>query len=71
MEFRNGDDAAMALGDNGNMATLEADAPAKTDVPVNSNRAMTMDSKDQGSEALVAEAAAGAMAEAVKAASSA
>jgi ribonucleoside-diphosphate reductase alpha chain len=66
MEFRNGDDAAMGLGDNGNAATLEADAPARKD-----GKAVTMDRKDQGSEALVAEAAAGAMAEAVKAASAA
>ena len=28
MEFRNGDDAAMGLGDNGNTATLDADTPA-------------------------------------------
>src|SRR6187401_663306 len=62
MEFRNGDDAAMGLGDNGNAATLEADTPATT-------KAVTMDRKDQGSDELVAEAAAGALAEAVKAAS--
>jgi len=62
MEFRNGDDAAMGLGDNGNAATLEADTPATT-------KAVKMDRKDQGSDELVAEAAAGAMAEAVKAAS--
>jgi ribonucleoside-diphosphate reductase alpha chain len=65
MEFRNGDEAAMGL-DSGNAATLEADAPAKKD-----GKAVKMDRKDQGSEALVAEAAAGAMAEAVKAASAA
>ncbi len=65
MEFRNGDEAAMDL-DNGSAATLEADVPAKKD-----GKAVTMDRKDQGSEALVAEAAAGAMAEAVKAASAA
>src|SRR5688572_15881238 len=67
MEFRNGDDAAMGLGDNGNAATLEADTPATT-------KAVKMDRKDQGSDELVAEAAAqamtGAVAEAVKAASS-
>src|SRR6186713_811058 len=66
MEFRNGDDAAMGLGDNGNAATLEADTPATT-------KAVKMDRKDQGSDDLVAEAAAeamtGALAEAVKAAS--
>jgi ribonucleoside-diphosphate reductase alpha chain len=67
MEFRNGDEAAMGLGDNGNTATLEADPPATT-------KAVKMDRKDQGSDELVAEAAAqamtGAMAEAVKASSS-
>ena len=65
MEFRNGDEAAMEL-DNGHAATLDAEAPAKKN-----GKALTMDRKDQGSEALVAEAAAGAMAEAARAASAA
>src|SRR6478609_6397119 len=65
MEFRNGDEAAMGLGDNGNAATLEADTPATA-------KAVKMDKKDAGTDDLVAEAAAqamtGAMVEAVKAA---
>ncbi|HYD24820.1 MAG TPA: ribonucleoside-diphosphate reductase subunit alpha [Croceibacterium sp.] len=69
MDFRNGDEAAMGLGDNGNAATLEADVPAKP------GKAIKMDRKDTGSEALVADAAeaaiAGAMAEAVKVAAAA
>jgi Ribonucleotide reductase, alpha subunit len=65
MEFRNGDEAAMEL-DNGHAATLDAEAPAKKN-----GKALTMDRKDQGSKALVAEAAAGAMAEAARAASAA
>src|SRR6478609_1203402 len=67
MEFRNGDEAAMGLGDNGNAATLEADTPATA-------KAVKMDKKDAGTDELVAEAAAqamtGAMAEAVKASTS-
>src|SRR6478609_4171627 len=70
MEFRNGDEAAMGLGDNGNTATLEADTPARAKAP--NDKAVKMDRKDQGSDELVAEAAAqamaGAMTEAVKAA---
>src|SRR5690349_9842068 len=65
MEFRNGDDAAMGLGDN-NTATLEVEtAPSKV------AKAVKMERKDSGSDDLVADAAASAMAEAVKAASSA
>ena len=65
MEFRNGDDAAMGLGESNGAATLEAEAPAPKD------KAMKMDRKDSGSEDLVAEAAAGALAEAAKATKSA
>jgi ribonucleoside-diphosphate reductase alpha chain len=54
MEFRNGDEAAMGLGDNGNAATLEADTPATA-------KAVKMDRKDAGSDDLVAEAAAQVM----------
>jgi ribonucleoside-diphosphate reductase alpha chain len=61
MEFRNGDEAAMGLGE-ASAATLETEAPAPKD------KAIKMDRKDSGSEDLVAEAAAGAMAEAAKAA---
>jgi ribonucleoside-diphosphate reductase alpha chain len=49
MEFRNGDDAAMGLGDNGNAATLELK-------PRPRYKAVKMDRKDHGSEELVAEA---------------
>jgi len=59
MEFRNGDEAAMGLSD-----TMEAD----TAPPKNKAKAVKMDRKDSGSEDLVAGAAAGAMAEALKAA---
>ena len=54
MEFRNGDEAAMGLGDNGNAATLDAETPVTT-------KAVKMDRKDQGSDELVAEAATQAM----------
>jgi len=68
MEFRNGDDAAMGLGDN--TATLEAEAAppkdrAKDKAPT---KAVKMDRKDTGTDELVAEAAVSALAEAVKAA---
>ncbi len=67
MEFRNGDDAAMGLGETA--MTLEADAPAK---PARApKKAMKMERKDPGTEDLVAGAAAEALAEAVKAAASA
>lgn len=71
MEFRNGDDAAMGLDDNGGAATLEAEAPApESKSPA--GKVVSMERKDSGSEDLVADAAAqamtGAMAEAVKAA---
>ena len=69
MEFRNGDDAAMGLGESNGAATLEAKAPAPTDKA--QDKAMKMDRKDSGSEDLVAEAAAGALAEVAKAAKSA
>jgi ribonucleoside-diphosphate reductase alpha chain len=59
MEFRNGDEAAMGLGE-----TLEADAAP----PQSKAKAVKMDRKDAGSEDLVAGAAADAMAEALKAA---
>jgi ribonucleoside-diphosphate reductase alpha chain len=62
MEFRNGDDAAMGLSE-----TLEAD----TAPPKDKAKAVKMDRKDAGSEDLVAGAAAGALAEALKAASAA
>ena len=66
MEFRNGDDAAMGLGENGTPATLEADPPAPAKAP--NGKAVTMDRKDAGSDQLVAEAAAEAMTGAVAAA---
>jgi ribonucleoside-diphosphate reductase alpha chain len=59
MEFRNGDDAAMGLSE-----TLEAE----TAPPKDKAKAVKMDRKDSGSEDLVAGAAAGALAEALKAA---
>jgi len=62
MEFRNGDEAAMGLSD-----TMEAD----TAPPKSKAKAVKMDRKDSGSEDLVAGAAAGAMAEAFKAAAAA
>src|SRR5687768_1822524 len=66
MEFRNGDDAAMGLIDT---ATLEAEtAPSKD--KASTGKAVKMDRKDSGSDDLVADAAAGAMAEAIKAAAS-
>jgi len=73
MDFRNGDDAAMGLGENGNAATPELDSPLSETAPkaVPNDKAMTMDRKDTGSEELVAEIAAEAMADAVKAASAA
>src|SRR5690606_23164715 len=59
MEFRNGDDAAMGLGDNGNSATLELEpAPAKAAEKLGHGKAVKMDRKDNGSDALIAEAAA-------------
>src|SRR5690606_14624623 len=72
MEFRNGDDAAMGLDENGMTATLEMEtAPSKgqaaNDKPA-AGKAVKMDRKDAGSDGLVADAAASAMAEAVKAA---
>src|SRR5688572_11698912 len=73
MDFRNGDDAAMGLGDN-NAAMLEADAPqagtADGKVSGAKAKAVKMERKDSGSDDLVADAAAGAMVEAVKAAAS-
>ncbi len=73
MEFRNGGDAAMELGELG-AAMLEAEAPATLKFPEpETNKAMTMDRKDTGSSDLVAGvtagAMAGAMAEVAKAAS--
>ncbi len=57
------------LGDNGMTATLEAEtAPPKDRAGKAPGKAMKMDRKDSGSDELVAEAAAGAMAEAIKAA---
>jgi ribonucleoside-diphosphate reductase alpha chain len=72
MEFRNGDDAAMGLGDN-MTTTLEAEtAPPKDKAPGKAqSKAIQMDRKDNGSDDLVADAAASAMAEAVKAAAAA
>ncbi|MEO6388398.1 MAG: ribonucleotide reductase N-terminal alpha domain-containing protein, partial [Croceibacterium sp.] len=70
MDFRNGDDAAMGLGDNSNATTLDLDAPAAPVAPAAApieDKAVKMDRKDSGSDELVAEAVAGAMAEAVKA----
>ncbi|HLV06798.1 MAG TPA: ribonucleoside-diphosphate reductase subunit alpha [Croceibacterium sp.] len=65
MEFRNGDDAAMGLGDNGSAATLELEtAPASASKP-DQGKAVKMDRKDMGSDALIAEAAASAMGDAV------
>jgi ribonucleoside-diphosphate reductase alpha chain len=70
MEFRNGDEAAMGL-DQIEDAVAEGDvktAPATSGTKQRSGQAMTMDRKD-GSEGLVVEqAAAGAMAQAMKAA---
>jgi ribonucleoside-diphosphate reductase alpha chain len=77
MDFRNGDDAAMGLGENGMAATMEADSAApkardKAAAGKASDKAIEMDRKDSGSDELVAGAAeaamSGAMAEAVKAA---
>ncbi len=65
MEFRNGDDAAMGLGEMGDAATIETETTA----PKNAGKAVKMERKDAGSEELVAEAAiSAAMAEAAKAA---
>ena len=58
MEFRNTDESAMGIDDNGGTQTLDA-RPEK---------AVTMDKKDSGSADLVAEAAADALAGAAKAA---
>jgi ribonucleoside-diphosphate reductase alpha chain len=70
MEFRNGDEAAMGL-DQTEDAVADGDvktAPATSGAKQKSGQAMTMDRKD-GSEGLVVEqAAAGAMAQALKAA---
>jgi ribonucleoside-diphosphate reductase alpha chain len=63
MEFRTGDGAAMGLDQLDN-ATAEITAKPKT---TKRKPAVTMDSSDKGSDALVAEAAAGALAEAMKA----
>ncbi|MBO9517571.1 MAG: ribonucleoside-diphosphate reductase subunit alpha [Porphyrobacter sp.] len=60
MEFRNGDDAAMGLGDNG---TLELDGPVGDSKA--QAKAVDMDRKDAGTDELVADAAAAAMAGAV------
>ncbi|KRA80457.1 ribonucleotide-diphosphate reductase subunit alpha [Altererythrobacter sp. Root672] len=66
MEFRNGDDAAMGLGDNGNSATLELDGPVDGDKASKAQaKAVHMDRKDAGTDELVADAAAAAMAGAV------
>ncbi|MBT2135533.1 ribonucleoside-diphosphate reductase subunit alpha [Croceibacterium sp. LX-88] len=66
MEFRNGDDAAMGLGDNGNSATLELDAPADGGKDSRAQaKAVDMDRKDAGTDELVADVAAAAMAGAV------
>ncbi|MGX7896428.1 ribonucleoside-diphosphate reductase subunit alpha [Tsuneonella sp. HG222] len=61
MEFRNGDDAAMSLGElDMGITVKEPAAPSK--------KAVKMDTKDAGSDSLVVEAAAQAMAGAMKAA---
>jgi len=56
MEFRNTDEAAMGLDES-----TTAAAPEKT-----TRKAVTMEKKDAGSEELVSEAAAEALAEAMK-----
>ncbi len=61
MEFRNTDEAGLGLEDN-----LAAEAP-KAPEKATPDKAVAMDVKDSGSEELVAAAAAGAMAQAVKA----
>ncbi|WP_126176786.1 ribonucleoside-diphosphate reductase subunit alpha [Tsuneonella rigui] len=61
MDFRTGNEAAMGLDDT----TADAiDSPA-TDAAPGNKAALSMDKHDKGSEALVADMAAGAMAEAV------
>ena len=60
----------MGLGDNGTTATLEADTAPPRDSKT-SGKAVKMDRKDTGSDELVADAAASAMAEAIKAAAAA
>ncbi len=64
MEFRNTDEAAMGLEENNAAASPEG----KIEQAAKSKKAVTMEKKDAGSDELVAEAAAGALAEAVKAA---
>jgi ribonucleoside-diphosphate reductase alpha chain len=59
MDFRQQDEAAMALSETGE-ATIDTPAPA-------SGKAMMMDTKDAGSDGLIAVAAAEALANAVKA----
>ena len=60
----------MGLDDNGGAATLEAEAPApESKSPA--GKVVSMERKDSGSDELVAGAAAGAMAEAIKAAAAA
>jgi ribonucleoside-diphosphate reductase alpha chain len=66
MEFRNGDDAAMGLGES---TALEAETAAPKEKAA--TKALKMERKDSGSDDLVADAAASAMAEAVKATASA
>src|SRR5690606_37948157 len=71
MDFRNGDEATMGLGESNGSATLELDR----ETPAPKGKAIKMDRKDTGSEQLVAGAAAdamaGAVAEAAKAAAKA
>ncbi len=64
MEFRNGDEAAMGLGDNGSSVTLD-ETPATEAKVKTEAKAVEMERKDPGSEDLVADAAAGALAGAV------
>ncbi|MFN6936772.1 MAG: ribonucleotide reductase N-terminal alpha domain-containing protein, partial [Tsuneonella sp.] len=64
MEFRTGNEAAMGLEDT----TAEATTSTSSDAPAPKNAAVKMDRSDKGSEALVAEKVAEAMAGAVKSA---
>ncbi len=66
MEFRNGDDAAMGVEQNIAGNTLDAPVRRQTET-----KAVSMDTKDMASDALVAQASAGALAEVAKAAKSA
>src|SRR5690554_6159907 len=70
MEFRNGDEAAMGLSDNGMATTLDVETVPSRAADSN-GKAVKMDRKDSGSDGLVADAAVGAMAEAIKTAAAA